>query len=35
VIARTGVTTTATAIIARAFVDHRGQVPSSGKHPAS
>jgi hypothetical protein len=27
VIARTGVTTTATAIIARAFVDHRGQVP--------
>ena len=35
VIARTGVTTTATAIIARAFVDHRGQVPSSGQHPAS
>jgi hypothetical protein len=35
VIARTGVTTTATAIIARAFVDHRGQVPSSGKHSAS
>jgi hypothetical protein len=35
VIARTGVTTGATAIIARAFVDHRGQVPSSGKHPAS
>lgn len=27
VIARTGVTTTATAIIARAFVDRRGQVP--------
>ena len=29
VIARTGVTTTATAIIARAFVDHRGQIPWS------
>ena len=27
VIARTGVTTGATAIIARAFVDHRGQIP--------
>ena len=27
VIARTGVTTTATAIITRAFADHRGQVP--------
>jgi hypothetical protein len=35
VIARTGVTTGATAIIARAFVDHRGQVPSSGKHSTS
>jgi hypothetical protein len=35
VTARTGVTTTATAIIARAFVDHRGQVPSSGKHSTS
>ena len=35
VIARTGVTTTATAIIARAFVDHRGQVPSSGQHSTS
>jgi hypothetical protein len=35
VIARTGVTTTATAIIARAFVDHRGQVPSSGNHSTS
>jgi hypothetical protein len=35
VIARTGVITGATAIIARAFVDHRGQTPSSGKHPAS
>ncbi|HEX9355855.1 MAG TPA: CU044_5270 family protein [Streptosporangiaceae bacterium] len=33
VIARTGVTTTATAIIARAFVDHRGQVPSAGPAP--
>jgi hypothetical protein len=28
VIARTGVTTTATAITARAFVDHAGQIPS-------
>ena len=27
VIARTGTTTSATAIIARAFVDHRGQIP--------
>lgn len=35
VIARTGVITGATAIIARAFVDHRGQIPSSGRRPAS
>ena len=35
VIARTGMTTTATAIIARAFVDHRGQVPSPGKSSTS
>lgn len=27
VIARTGATTEATAIVARAFVDHRGQIP--------
>jgi hypothetical protein len=33
VIARTGVTTGATAIISRAFVDHRGQVPSAGPAP--
>jgi hypothetical protein len=33
VIARTGVTTSATAIIGRAFVDHRGQVPSAGPAP--
>jgi hypothetical protein len=35
VIARTGVITGATAIIARAFVNHRGQIPSSGSRPAS
>jgi hypothetical protein len=35
VIARTGVTTSATAIIARAFVDHRGQVPSPVKNSTS
>jgi hypothetical protein len=35
VIARTGMTTTATAIIARAFVDHRGQVPSPDKRSPS
>jgi hypothetical protein len=35
VIARTGVTTSATAIVARAFVDHRGQVPSSDQHATS
>jgi hypothetical protein len=35
VIARTGTTTTATAIIARAFVDHRGQVPASATAKSS
>jgi hypothetical protein len=35
VIARTGVTTSATAIIARAFADHRGQVPSAGRSSTS
>jgi hypothetical protein len=35
VIARTGVITGATAIIARAFVDHRGQIPPSDRHSTS
>lgn len=35
VIARTGEVTGATAIIDRAFVDHRGQVPSAGKGATS
>src|SRR5215471_13700932 len=34
-IASTGATTTATAIIARAFVDHRGQLPSADKRSTS
>jgi hypothetical protein len=35
VIARAGMTTTATAIIARAFVHHRGQLPSTDKSSTS
>jgi hypothetical protein len=34
VIARTGTTTSATAIIDRAFVDHRGQIPCPVRQPA-